>query len=366
MEENENDLMSIFGSQNELNFDDGYFIEGTEEDENLEGDELDNPNLDPDDKNKPIEDEDSEDVDGNEDNNNEGDDSDDESSPNLYSSISDVLFEQGVLPSLESSKEIKNVDDFTNALKKEIDIQTQFKVDEYLSNLDLEKIATSRKAQLDLDAIDEEFLKDNLETAKNIILQDYMNQGLSKERAERQLRKAIDLGEDIVIEEALESKESLKAFEAKQEVFEKQRYAEQVKNEKIERDEIDNKIKQFIFDSKEVVKGIPNTKAISDKVFKSMTEVVAKNPQTGELENKFMNERSKSPIEFDTKMYYIFELTNGFTDLSKIKTTVTSSATKNLEKVLRKTKFEDSGTPGFLTDPASYSGKDNFGPELVF
>ena len=358
--EDENDLISIFGSNTELNFDSQYLEEDTED--NDENDESSNDDLD--DKNKPIEGEDSEDVDGDEDDNSEGDDSDDDSSPNLYSSISDVLIEQGLLPSLESSKDIKDVNTFTDALKIEIDNQTKLKVNEYLSNLDLEKIATSQKNLIELDSMTEDYLKDNLETAKDIILRDYINQGLSEDRARKMLRKTIDLGEDVIIEEALESKESLKVFESKQAALELQRVEQYKINQAKEQEKIDNSIKQFIFDSKEVIKGIPNTKAIADKVFKTMTEVVAKNPQTGELENKFMNDRSKNPIEFDTKMYYLYELTNQFNDLSKIKTVATSSATKNLEKAIRKVKFEDNGTPGYLTDPASYTG-GGFGSELV-
>lgn len=353
------DLMSIFSNGQELNFD-SQFI-NTDENDN---DNVDTEDVDTDNDIKTIEGEDSEDVDSDEGDGSEGDDSDDDSSPNLYSSISDVLFEQGLLPSLESSKEIKTVDDFTNALKVEIENQTKLRVDEYLSNLDLEKIATSQKNLIELDSITEDYLKDNLETAKDIILRDYINQGLSEDRARKMLRKTIDLGEDVIIEEALESKESLKVFESKQATLELQRVEQDKINQAKEQEKIDNSIKQFIFDSKEVIKGIPNTKAISDKVFKTMTEVVAKNPQTGELENKFMNDRSKNPIEFDTKMYYLYELTNGFSDLSKIKTVATSSATKNLEKAIRKVKFEDNGTPGYLTDPASYTG-GNFGSELV-
>jgi hypothetical protein len=358
MEENE-DLTSIFSSAMDLNFDSTYFE--SDEDQN---DENNNDDLDEDpEKNKAIEGEDPEDVDSEEDDNNEGDDSGDESSPNLYSSISNVLFEQGLLPSLESSENIKTVDDFTNALKVEIDTQAKLKIEEHLNNLDLETIATSKKQILDLDKIDEDYLKDNLEVAKDIIFRDYVNQGLSEDRAKKMLRKTIDLGEDILLEDALESKESLKAFENKQIALELQRVEQNKINQAREQEKIDNSIKQFIFESKEVIKGIPNTKAISDKVFKTMTEVVSKNPETGELENKFMNERSKDPIRFDTKMYYLYELTNGFTDLSKIKTTVKSSATRDLEKALRKTKFEDNGQPGYLTDPNSYSG--GFGSELV-
>ena len=358
--EDENDLMSIFSSGQEFNFDSQYLDEDT--DDNDENDESSNDDLD--DKNKPIEGEDSDEVDGDEDDNGEGDDSDDDSSPNLYSSISDVLIEQGLLPSLESSENIKDANGLVDAMKQEIDNQTKLRVDDFINNLDLEKIASSKKNLIELDSITEDYLKDNLETAKDIILRDYINQGLSEDRARKMLRKTIDLGEDVIIEEALESKESLKVFESKQAALELQRVEQDKINQAKEQEKIDNSIKQFIFDSKEVIKGIPNTKAISDKVFKTMTEVVAKNPQTGELENKFMNDRSKNPIEFDTKMYYLYELTNGFSDLSKIKTVATSSATKNLEKAIRKVKFEDNGTPGYLTDPASYTG-GNFGSELV-
>jgi len=105
MEENE-DLMSIFENGQELNFD-NQFIDTD--------DDVDTDNVDIDKNIEAIEGEGSEDVDSDEDNSSEGDDSDDDSSPNLYSSISDVLFEQGLLPSLESSKDIKTVDDFTNA-----------------------------------------------------------------------------------------------------------------------------------------------------------------------------------------------------------------------------------------------------------
>lgn len=358
MEENE-DLMSIFESGQNLNFDSQYFDTDEEDDEDSDVDDTTDENK----KNKPIEGEDSEDVDGEEDDTSEEDDSGDESSPNLYSSISDVLIEQGLLPSLESSKDIKDINDFTGALKNEIEIQADLKANQYLENFDLESFAASKKALIDLENLDEDYLKNNIETAKNIILQDYINQGLPEDRARKMLRKVIDSGEDFILEEALESKESLKAFEVKKQAELKIQHEENLKAQKAEQEKIDTEIKKLIFESKEIIKGIPNTKAIGDKVFKVMTEVVAKNPQTGELENKFMNDRSKDPIQFDTRMYYLYELTNGFTDLSKIKTTVVSKATKNLENAIRKTKFEDNGTPGYLQDPDSYSS--GYGSELV-
>jgi hypothetical protein len=356
------DLMSIFGSGMELNFEAPIVTgdEDTEENEDIDLGGQDDPT--DKEKNKPIEGEDPENVDGEEDDNNEGDDSDDDSSPNLYSSISNVLFEQGIIPSLESSDNIKTAEDFVDVFKKEIDVQAQQRLETYLENLDLEKIAVSRKNQLELESIDEDYLKDNIEVAKDIIFRDYINQGLSEDRAKKLLRKTIDLGEDMVIEDALESTQSLKEFEKRAEAQEKIRYQENLANQAKEQEQINNAIKSTIYNSKEVIAGINNTKALQDRVFKSMTEVVAKDPNTGEMQNKFMQSRASNPIEFDTKMYYLYELTNGFTDLSAISKTVTSKAVKNLESVLRKTKFEDNGTPAYLQDPDSYSS--GFGSEL--
>jgi len=357
----ENESMDIFSSGMELNLDYNY-------EENFDTDPSDSSIEDGDgdidlEKNKPIEENDPESVDGEEDENNEEDESDVDSSPNLYSSISNVLFEQGIIPSLESSENIKTSEDFVGALKKEIDLQAEQRLEEYLQNLDLNKIAVSRRTQLELSNIDEDYLKDNLDVAKDIIFRDYINQGLSEERATKLLRKTIDLGEDMVIEDALESAQSLKEFEARSEQQERVRYTQQLADQAAEQESINNAIKNTIYSSKEVITGLPNTKALQDRVFKSMTEVVSKNPTTGEMQNKFMQNRAVNPIEFDTKMYYLYELTNGFSDLSSISKTVTSKAVKNLEKVLRKTRFEDNGTPDYLQDPPSYGG---IGSELVF
>jgi hypothetical protein len=354
--------MDIFGSGMELNVDANMYDYDTNYD--TAGDAADTTKVDTENEieNKPIEENGPESVDGEEDENNEENESGVDSSPNLYSSISNVLFEQGIIPSLESSENIKTSDDFVGALKKEIEIQAEQRLEEYLQNLDLNKIATSRRTQIELENIDEDYLKDNIDVAKDIIFRDYLNQGLSEERATKLLRKTIDLGEDMVIEDAIESAQSLREFEARNEQQERSRYSQQLEQQAREQEAINNSIKNTIYNSKEVIAGLPNTKALQDRVFRSMTEVVSKNPETGEMQNKFMQSRSLNPIEFDTKMYYLYELTNGFTDLSSISKTVTSKAVKNLENVLRKTRFEDNGTPGYLQDPESYGG---IGSELV-
>jgi hypothetical protein len=354
--EDENDLMSLFSSNQELNFS----IDDNENDESIIDDDTNNENINNDTIDEDVDSQ--EGVDG-ENDNSEGDDSDDESSPNVYSSFSDVLMEQGLLPSLESSENIKDINGLVEALKIEIENQTNLKANAYLDSLDLEKIAIHRKDSVSLDNINEDYLKSNLEVAKDIILRDYINQGLSEDRARKQLRKAIDLGEDIIIEEALESVDSLKEFNLRQEEQVKLDAQKQYALQQEEQRQIEDNVKKQIFNNSEIIKGISNTKILQEKVYRSMTEIVSKNPNTGELENKFIKDRNLNPIEFDVKMYYLYELTNGFKDLDNISKTVNSKAVKKLETTLRKTKFEDSGAPGFLQDPESYSG--GFGSELV-
>jgi len=187
----DDDLMSIFSNGMELNYD-GFENVEEQEEEDLNIDNI----------NEPVEEEVPEKVDGPEDDESEVDDSGDESSPNLYSSLANVLFEQGIIPSLESSDKIQSPDDLVGALKQEIDIQAQNRLNEYLENLDVDRIAESRRNVMQLDSIDEDFLRDNLEVAKEIIFRDALNQGLSEDRARNILKKTIDLGEDTIIEDA--------------------------------------------------------------------------------------------------------------------------------------------------------------------
>lgn len=357
--EDENDFMSIFSSSQELNMD--YNTEDMD-DENVDDTDI-NPNED----NDVVDDEDDsnqEGVDDSDENDGDSPDSDNESSPNLYSSVAEALYEQGILPSFDSTKEIKTVDDFVEQFNIEIENQSNIKIQEYLANLDLNKVTQIRKDNLDLESADEDYLKGNLDVAKQLIYNDYLNQGLSEEKATKMLKRTIDLGEDIILEEALESVTSLKEYNKRVEEYELANAKDRLTQSRKEQLETESRVKSYVFESNDLIEGLSLTKALREKVYKSMIEPVAKNAETGEMMNKFMQDRSVDPIKFDTKMYYLYELTNGFKDINNISKTIGSKAVKNLENTIRKTKFEDNGTPGFLQDPDSYSS--GFGSELVF
>jgi hypothetical protein len=302
----------------------------------------------------------------------EGEEIDEDSSPNIYSSFASVLSEQGLLPSLDllGDTKIENVDDLSTAFKSEITNQVkQYLLDKIgEQGYDaLEKGITLSEYQQHqdnigtLEGIDDEALTGDVELSKKIIYQDYIAQGIDETRAMRLLKKSIDAGDETLLEDAKEALESLKIVEGKRlEKLSVERQASQQANDAAQ-EKIDNDLKNSIYNTSEIIKGVKLNKTIQDKIYSSITKVVGKN-ENGIMENQLMKDRRTNPVDFDTKLYYLYEITKGFSDFSKIVSKSESTAISKLEKQLRSNKFEGSGSPSFLSDPDSYGG---IGSEIV-
>lgn len=299
----------------------------------------------------------------------EGEESQDNSP--IYSSFATVLSEQGLLPSVDlQNTKIENVDDLTNVFKTEIANQVRQElinkvgedgVEALEKGITLAELQAYNQTTEALESITAEQMQGNIELAKQVILQDYINQGIDQARAMRILNKSIDAGEDALLEDAMESLESIKAYEQlRLEKVAEERQAQQAAFAK-EQEKIDNDLKNSIYKSDEYIKDIKVSKAMQDRVYQSITKIVGMSPD-GIAENKLMQQRRENPIEFDTKLYYLYELTNGFSDFSKLVTKSASKATTQLERALRQNRFESGGNPSFTDDPESYGG---IGSELV-
>jgi hypothetical protein len=377
MEDNENLEMSLFDSGLELNLD--YNPEDIVEDDqdddpdsdkDQDKDKIDvNEDDQDDDPDKVVDDKDKDPDDGD-----EQDQDDDASSSNIYSSFASVLNEQGLLPSLDlENNTIDNIEGLTEAFKSELSNQAKnYIVDKIGAEgyESLEKgVSLSEYQQYQddtnvLDSISDESLDDDIELAKKIILQDYNSQGISEDKALRFLKRSIEIGDDAVLEDAKQSLESLKVVQSKKLDVLKQENASRLVEQQEQQEKIDNDLKNSIYTKEEIIKGVVLNKSVQDKIYNSITKVVSTDPNTGILENQLMKDRRESPIEFDTKLYYLYELTNGFQDFSKLVTKSKSKASAQLEKTLRSNKsFDDSGQAGFLNDENSYDG---IGGEIVF
>src|SRR5690606_394035 len=116
----------------------------------------------------------------------EDDDDESDSSSNLYSSLASVIHEQGLLPSIDINKtNIKSIDDLAVALRQEQEAQAQLLLDKYISELDTQKLSNSVKDIKALAEVDSDYLSNNIEYAKNLIRQDYKNQGLDDIKIDR-------------------------------------------------------------------------------------------------------------------------------------------------------------------------------------
>lgn len=382
MEGTEENLgMSLFDSSDELEI--NFTDLGIEPDEDEDNDDIDTPEIDAD--GNPIEtpgeeqdideDEDPEEVVGeNEDPDDEGDDdAEGDDSPNIYSSFAAALNEKGLLPSLDSLEdiEINSVDDLATVFKSEIDTQVKSNLIDKIGEKGyeaLEKGITLAEYQqyednvMTLDGITDDTLESDIELSKKVIYQDYLAQGIDESRALRLLKKSVDAGDEYVLEDAKESLESLRATEEKRldqlaDTREAARQEEQAAQEKI-----DNDLKSAIYNTPEIIKGIKVNKTIQDKVYKSINTIVGKSP-SGIMENQLMKDRRENPVDFDSKLYYLYELTKGFKDFSKLVSKSETKAVGKLEKALKGARFDTgSGKPTYMTDPNSYGG---IGSEIV-
>lgn len=348
MEEDDEIGMSMFGGGQELNFN----FTPQEDDTSKENDN-DNVDITLENNNDQVENDSSEEVDE-EDVDDEGGD-EGESSSNLYSSLAAFVHEQGLLPSLNiDTKKIKTADDFASAFNKELEIQAELKLNNYLDNLDLDKIGSVKREINDLNTVSSDSLREDIDLAKRIILEDYLNQGLDEKKANRMLNRLTDLGEDAILEDAQDSLESLKEFKNRQIEKETESYKQRLEQDKVEQAKLDEQMKKTIYESKDLITGLKPNKTLQDKVYNSINTIIGKSP-TGEFENKFMKERRENPLDFEIRMYHFYELTNGFKDLSKISSTAKSSAVKDLEQIARKTNFKDNGVPLWAQDDNTYS-----------
>lgn len=281
------------------------------------------------------------------------------SSSDLYSSLASFVYEQGLLPSMSADglKDIKDVDAFTKALRTEQEAQSKVLLDEYIRSLDINSIGESRSIIDNVSQFDENYLKDNLHIAKELIKEDFKNQGLNENQISRIINKLVDLGDEDLVNEALTSKDSLIEIQRQNIETQKQNYERERAENIRKQEELQTKIKSSVYDSKSILEGYQATPALRDAVYKTMTTSVAEDANGNQL-NKFMKDRADDPIGFETRLYYAYVLTDGFKSIKNLGGSAKSSAVKDLEKTLKNTNFKQDSTPAYVKDNNSYFGED--------
>ena len=267
------------------------------------------------------------------------------SQPTLYSSLAKVLAEEGVLTSFDISKsKVETVEDLIGVIKDTI------KENEYSDLTDdqkvfLEGIRTGvpadqlykQQSQVkQLESITSEEIEDNEELRKQLIYSDFLNKGVSPEKASKLTQRSIDIGEDV--SDAVEALEELKKVQ-KDQLFAKiqaEKDAENARTEKNKQELL--KFKENVFNTKEIIPGLKINTKVAEKVFDQAVRPVHQ-LNNGQVVNAVVKAKMDDPIGFETKLNYLFYITKGFSDFSKIATTQKSKAVQELDDLVKGNTF---------------------------
>lgn len=259
---------------------------------------------------------------------------------NFYSSIASALKEEGILSDLddETLSKIESPEDFAEAMEAQLKAQLderQKRIDEALQvGIEPDEVRKYEGTISYLNTITEDAIIDESaegeKLRKQLIFQDFLNRGFSKERAQRETQKSISSGSDI--EDAKEALASNKEY-FKQEydnIIAEAREAEEAEKARLKKEAAD--LKKAILEDKEVFEGLELDKTTREKVYNSISKPAYRDPETGEYLTAVQKYERDNRPDFLKKLGVLFTLTDGFTNLDKL---VKPAAKKQVRKSLR-------------------------------
>lgn len=311
---------------------------------------------------------------GRENNNNEeqedtNDPNDDGASPNFFSSIAAALVDEGVFPDLNEDEisQIKGPEDFRDLIDRQIksgiDEANQRVLEALNAGVEPTAIQNYERVLSYLDSIDDASLEDESEKGenlrKNIIYQDYINRGFSKERATKEVEKSFRAGTDI--EDAKESLTGNKDFYQGQydDLIKegKEAEAKEAKKQKEQAEEL----KKSILTEKKVFGDIEIDKNTRQRVYDNVAKPIYKDPDSGEYLTAVQKYQREHPVEFSKNLGLLFTLTDGFKNIDtlvggKVKKEV-KKGLRELETKIRSTSSSTSGNLRFAN--GGYNDKES-------
>lgn len=295
------------------------------------------------------------------------------SSPNTFSSIAKAFADEGILPDL-SEDEIDKIDS-PESLRDAIDKQIKAGLDERQKRIDAALDAGMEATEVKkyentlnyLDSIKDEVLtaegeqSDNLR--KQLIYQDFINRGYSKERATKMVERSFNAGTDID-----DAKEALKSnrefFQDEYDSLVKEAKEAQQKEENNRKEQAE-KLKKSILEDKKFFGEVEVDKSTRQKIFENISKPVYKDPESGEYYTALQKYEKDNRSEFLKNVGLLFTLTDGFKSLDKlvkgkVKKEV-GKGFKDLEHLLSNTSRTPEGNLKFVSsveeDPESFFGK---------
>lgn len=259
---------------------------------------------------------------------------------NFYSSIASALKEEGILSALdeETLSKIQTPEDFAEAMENELKAkldERQKRIDEALQvGVEPDEVRKYEGTINYLNTITEDAISDESANGeklrKQLIFQDFLNRGFSKERAQRETQKSFNSGSDV--EDAKEALASNKEYfqQEYEDLIAEARAEEEAEKARTKKEA--EELKKSILDEKEIFKGLELDKTTREKVYNSISKPVYKDPETGQYLTAIQKYERDNRQDFLKKIGLLFTMTDGFTNLDKL---VKSTATKQVKKSLR-------------------------------
>lgn len=291
----------------------------------------------------------------------------------IYSSIAKALKEEGIFPDLDDEvlSKVKEPEDFRDLVEQQIKAgleERQKRIDDALNyGIEPTEIKRYENTLNFLDSVKEENITDESdkgeELRKNLIFQDFINRGYSRERATREVQKSFNAGTDIE-----DAKEALKS---NTEYF-KGKYDDLIEDAKLEaqkeeenRKEQANKLKESILNEKNILGDLSIDKPTRQKIYDNISKPIYRDPETGEYYTAIQKYKKDNRVDFLKYLGLIFTLTDGFKSLDglvkgKVRKEV-KNGLRDLEHAINNTARNSDGNLKFVSgvdeDPESFIGK---------
>lgn len=300
-------------------------------------------------------------------------DADGTSPNNFYSSIANACAVDGIFPNLddETIKKAVDAESFSNLIEAEINArfdEKQKRISQALENgvepTDIKKYeSTLNYINTITDAAIAEESEKGEQLRYNLIYQDFINKGMTPDKAKKFADRTVDAGTDV--EDAKEALLSNKEFFSNAYNKMLQDAQQKADEDKAEREKNAKELEKSLMKDKQLFGDMEISNDIRKKAFDSVSKPVYKDPETGDYMTAIQKYESEHRAEFLKYTGLIFAMTNGFKDFDsfakgKVRKEV-KKGLRELEQTLNNTRRNNDGSLRMVTnqkdDPNSFISK---------
>ena len=297
-------------------------------------------------------------------------DQDGTSPDNFYSSIANALAVDGIFPNLdeETVKKAVDAETFSNLIESEINARLDEKQQRISKALESGVEPTDIKKYEDtltyINSITDAALAEESEkgeqTRSMLIYQDFLNKGMTPEKAKKLTDRAIEAGTDV--EDAKEALMSNKEFFTGEYNRLLQEAQQKFEEDKADRAKQAKQLQESMLNDKQLMGDIEISKDIRKKAFDVISKPVYRDPDTGNYLTAMQKYQAENKADFMKYTGLIYTLTNGFKDFDafvkgKVKKEM-KKGLRDLEKTLNNTRRYNDGSLKMVTnqkeDPNSF------------